>query len=139
MMNWFTYAIIGAVAAGATAVMAKLGLQGIPSNLAMAIRTTVVLALAWCLVLARGEQASVPLLSARNWLSLALSGIATAVSWSAYFKALSLAPAVRVAPIDKLSLAFTLAFAWLILGETLAWKTLLGAALMVAGAILTLG
>src|SRR5580698_7909247 len=76
-MNWIGYALIGAFAAGATAVLAKLGLAGIPSNLAMAIRTTVVLVLAWCLVVARNEQAGMALLTARTWVFLALSGIAT--------------------------------------------------------------
>jgi transporter family protein len=137
-MNWIGYALIGAFAAGATAVLAKLGLAGIPSNLAMAIRTTVVLVLAWCLVLVRNEQATVPLLTSRTWVFLALSGLATGISWIAYFKALSLAPAVRVAPIDKLSLVFTLILAWFVLGESLSWQGLLGAGLMIAGAILTL-
>jgi bacterial/archaeal transporter family protein len=137
-MNWIGYALIGAFAAGVTAVLAKLGLAGIPSNLAMAIRTTVVLVLAWCLVVARNEQAAVALLTARTWVFLGLSGIATGVSWIAYFKALSLAPAVRVAPIDKLSLVFTLILAALVLGESLSWQGLLGVGLMIAGAILTL-
>jgi transporter family protein len=138
-MNWLSYALLGALAASATAIFAKIGVAGIPSNLAVAVRTTVVVLLAWCLVLARGEQAALPALSGRAWLALLLSGIATGASWLAYFKALSLAPAVRVAPIDKLSLAFTLALAWLILGETLTLRALAGAALMVAGALLTLG
>jgi bacterial/archaeal transporter family protein len=137
-MNWIGYALIGAFAAGATAVLAKLGLAGIPSNLAMAIRTTVVLVLAWCLVVARNEQAAMHQLTARTWIYLALSGITTGVSWIAYFKALSLAPAVRVAPIDKLSLVFTLIIAALVLGESLSWQGLLGVGLMIAGAILTL-
>lgn len=137
-MTWLGYALLGALAASATAILAKIGLAGIPSNLAMAIRTTVVVGLAWALVLARGEQAAAPLLGSRAWFALSLSGLATGVSWLAYFKALSLAPAVRVAPVDKLSLVFTLALAWLILGETLTLRTLAGAALMVAGAILTL-
>ena len=137
-MNWLSYAILGAFAAGATAILAKLGLEGIPSNLAMAIRTSVVLILAWCLVLARHEQATVPHLTARTWIYLALSGVATGVSWIAYFKALSLAPAVRVAPIDKLSLVFTLGLAALFLGEALSWRAVLGTGLMVVGAALTL-
>jgi transporter family protein len=137
-MNWIGYALIGAIAAGATAVLAKLGLAGVPSNLAMAIRTTVVLVLAWCLVAARNEQAAIHQLTTRTWVFLALSGIATGVSWIAYFKALSLAPAVRVAPIDKLSLVFTLILAALVLGESLSWQGLLGVGLMIAGAILTL-
>jgi bacterial/archaeal transporter family protein len=137
-MNWIGYALIGAFAAGATAVLAKLGLEGIPSNLAMAIRTSVVLVLAWCLVIARHEHAGIQALTGRTWLLLTLSGVATGVSWIAYFKALSLAPAARVAPLDKLSLGFTLVLAWLVLGEALSWQTLLGAGLMIAGAVLTL-
>jgi bacterial/archaeal transporter family protein len=137
-MNWIGYALIGAFAAGATAVLAKLGLAGVPSNLAMAIRTTVVLVLAWCLVVARNEQVAVALMTPRTWVFLGLSGIATGVSWIAYFKALSLAPAVRVAPIDKLSLVFTLIIAWVVLGESLSWRGLLGVGMMIAGAILTL-
>ena len=136
-MNWLGYAILGAFAAGATAVLAKLGLEGVPSNLAMAIRTAVVLLLAWLLVFARNEQGSLSLLSTRTWMFLALSGVATGLSWIAYFKALSLAPAVRVAPIDKLSLVFTLVLASLFLGESLSWKAAVGACLMIAGAILS--
>jgi transporter family protein len=138
-MTWLSYALLGALAASATAILAKIGVTGIPSNLAMAVRTTVVVVLAWVLVLARGEQAAIPALGGRAWLALGLSGVATGASWLAYFKALSLAPAVRVAPIDKLSLAFTLVLAWLLLGETLTPRALAGAALMVAGAVLTLG
>ncbi len=136
-MNWLSYAILGAFAAGATAVLAKLGLEGVPSNLAMAIRTAVVLVLAWLLVFARNEQGGLSLLSTRTWMFLALSGLATGLSWIAYFKALSLAPAVRVAPIDKLSLVFTLVLASLFLGESLSWKAAVGACLMIAGAILS--
>jgi transporter family protein len=137
-MNWLSYALLGAFAAGATAILAKLGLEGIPSNLAMAIRTAIVLLLAWSLVFARNEQVSLPLLSARTWVFLALSGLATGLSWIAYFKALSLAPAVRVAPIDKLSLVFTLGLASLVLGESLSWKSAVGTCLMIAGAILSI-
>ncbi len=137
-MNWLGFALVSALAAGATAILAKLGVEGVSSNLAMAIRTTVVLVFAWGIVIARGENTGLAALSARTWAFLALSGIATGVSWIAYFKALSLAPAARVAPIDKLSLAFTLLMAWLILGESLTWRMLLGGALMIAGALLTL-
>ena len=137
-MNWLGFALISAFAAGATAILAKLGVEGVASNLAMAIRTTVVLVFAWGLVLARGENSELPALSGRTWVFLILSGIATGVSWIAYFKALSLAPAARVAPIDKLSLAFTLVLAWLILGESLSWRMALGGLMMIAGALLTL-
>ncbi|MFI4890175.1 MAG: EamA family transporter [Steroidobacterales bacterium] len=137
-MNWLGFALISAFAAGATAILAKLGIEGVSSNLAMAIRTTVVLVFAWGLVLARGENAGLPELPGRTWIFLALSGIATGVSWIAYFKALSLAPAARVAPIDKLSLAFTLLMAWLVLGEPVSWRIALGGLMMIAGALLTL-
>ena len=137
-MTWLGYALLGALAASATAILAKIGLEGVPSNLAMAVRTTVVVALAWALVVARHEQVALPAMSSRTWLALALSGVATGASWLAYFKALSLAPAVRVAPVDKLSLVFTLALAWLILGEALTPRAIAGVILMAAGAILTL-
>jgi transporter family protein len=136
MMGWMSYALIGALAAGATAILAKAGTAGIPSNLAVLIRTAVVLLLAGGLVLARGEQAAFREVRGAVLASLVLSGIATAVSWLAYFKALQLAPASWVAPIDKLSLPITVVLAALLLGETLSWRMALGVALMVAGAII---
>jgi transporter family protein len=134
---WWVYALVSALAAAATAILAKLGVAGVPSNLATALRTAVVLAFAWGVAFAAGEQRALKDLSARSLVFLALSGVATAVSWLAYFKALKLAPASRVAPIDKLSLAFTIALAALVLGETISWRVALGAALIVAGAVLT--
>lgn len=133
------YAIGSALAASATAILAKLGVAGVPSNLATAVRTSVVLAFAWAIVFATREQHLLRELKLRSLLFLVLSGIATGVSWLAYFKALQLAPASRVAPIDKLSLAFTILLAVVVLGESISWKLGLGAALMVAGALLTLG
>jgi bacterial/archaeal transporter family protein len=136
-MAWWFYALVSAVAAAATAILAKLGVSGVPSNLATAIRTTIVLGCAWAIVVTRGEQSALNQLTLRPVLYLALSGLATAASWLAYFKALALAPVSRVAPIDKLSLAFTIALSALVLGETISWKVGLGAALMVAGALIT--
>jgi transporter family protein len=138
-MNWWVYAFVSALAASATAILAKIGIKGVPSNLATAIRTVVVLVFAWALVFLTREQGALRELKPRSLLFLVLSGVGTGVSWLAYFKALQLAPASRVAPIDKLSLAFTLVLAAMVLGETVSWRVGLGAALMVAGALLTLG
>jgi len=138
MQSWLVYALISACAAGATAILAKIGVRGIPSDLATAVRTLVVLAFAVAIVLARGEHAALRLVRGRTILFLVLSGIATGVSWLAYFRALQLAPAARVAPIDKLSLPITIVMAGLALGETISWRLMLGVALMVGGALLTI-
>ena len=137
-MTWQVYALLSAAAAGATAVLAKLGAESIPSNLATLIRTVVVLAFATVIVVARGEHRSVGSLSLRALLFLGLSGCATGLSWLAYFRALQLGPASRVAPIDKLSLVFTLVLATIFLHESLTWQLAAGTALMIAGALLTL-
>jgi len=136
-MNWLGYALLSAFAAGATAVLAKVGVRDVPSNLATAIRTTVVLLLAWGLVFVRGESRGLPAVSARTYIFLVLSALATGVSWLAYFKALQLAPASRVAPIDKLSLPIAVILAFLALGESVSPLAWLGVALMVIGALLT--
>lgn len=138
-MSYLGYALLSAVAAAATAVLAKLGVTGVPSHLATALRTALVLVFAWSVVLATGEQRALRALSSRALLFLALSAVGTAVSWLAYFKALQLAPVSRVAPIDKLSLPLTVALGALLLGETVSARVALGATLMAAGALLTLG
>jgi transporter family protein len=134
-MSWQAYALLSAIAAGATAVLAKLGVQGIPSNLATGIRTVVILALAWAIVLARGEHHALGAISRRSLVFLVLSGLATGVSWLAYYRALQLGPASRVASIDKLSLAFTVLLAVPVLGEPLTWRVALGVGLIIAGAL----
>jgi transporter family protein len=131
--------LVWAAGAGATAILAKIGVQGVPSNLATAVRTAVVLVFAWGIVIARGEVAGLRELKGRTLVFLLLSGIATGLSWLAYFKALQLAPASRVAPIDKLSLPITVVLAWLTLGEPLSLRLAIGVVLMVAGAMLTIG
>jgi transporter family protein len=138
MTAWLVYALISAGAAAATAIFAKIGVAGVPSNLATALRTLVVVAFAWAIVLASGEQRELAKINGRSLVFLALSGVATGVSWLAYFRALQLGQASRVAPIDKLSLPITVALAALVLGETPTWKLGLGVALMVLGALLTL-
>lgn len=137
-MDWRIWAVISALAASATAILAKLGVKDVPSNLATALRTIVVLGFSWAMVFVTGEQGRVSSLSKRSLLFLTLSGVATGVSWLAYFKALQLAPASSVAPIDKVSLAFTILLAGLVLGEPISWRVGTGAALMVGGALLTL-
>ena len=138
-MAWWMFAFVSALAASATAILAKIGIKGVPSNLATAVRTGVVLVFAWAVVFAGGDHRGLRDLKARSVLFLVLSGVGTGVSWLAYFKALQMAPASRVAPIDKLSLAFTIVLAAIVLGEPISCKVGLGAALMVAGALLTLG
>lgn len=138
-MTWWMYAFGSALASAATAILAKVGVAGVPSNLAVAVRTAVVLVFACGIVLATREHHALGAIKARSVGFLVLSGIATGVAWLAYFKALQMAPASRVAPIDKLSLAFTIILAMVVLRETISWKVALGTALMVAGALLTLG
>lgn len=137
-MNWLAYALLAAVAAAATAILAKIGVGAVPSNLATALRTSFILPLVWALVLARGELGALKTASTQTFLFLGLSAAATGISWLAYFKALQLAPASHVAPIDKLSLPLTIALAALVLGEPLSWRLVLGVVLMAAGALLTL-
>jgi bacterial/archaeal transporter family protein len=139
-MTWLLYALISAAAAAATAILAKVGVGGtVPSNLATALRTSFILPLVWGLVVARGETGALKTASGQTYLFLGLSALATGVSWLAYFKALQLAPASHVAPVDKLSLPLTIALAAVFLGEPLSLKLICGVVLMVAGAILTLG
>ena len=137
-MPWWVYAFASAAAAAVTAILAKIGVEGIPSNLATAVRTAIVLVFAWGIVVLRGEHHALAAVRGRPLLFLALSGVATGLSWLAYFRALQLAPASRVAPIDKLSLALTIALAAIVLGESVSWKVALGATLMVIGSLLTL-
>ena len=138
-MTWWGYALLSAGFAAATAILAKVGVQGIPSNLATALRTGVVLVFAWSIVLARGEHRALAGVDRRSLIFLVLSGLATGASWLAYFRALQLAPASRVAPIDKASLALTITLAWLFLGEPMTWRLAAGTLLIVTGALLTLG
>ena len=137
-MTWVIYALISAVAAAATAILAKIGVGGVPSNLATALRTTFILPLVWGLVAARGDWLTLKSIPTTTFIFLGLSALATGISWIAYFKALQLGPASHVAPIDKLSLPLTIVLASLVLGEHLTWKLICGVLLMAAGALLTL-
>ena len=137
-MGWQVYALLSAITAGATAVLAKIGVEGVPSNLATAIRTVVILVFVSPIVMARGEQRLLVAVSPRALLFLVLSGCATGLSWLAYFRALQIGPASRVAPVDKLSLAVTLILAAIVLGERITFRVAGGVALMIVGALLTL-
>ncbi|MFZ5894614.1 MAG: EamA family transporter [Myxococcota bacterium] len=132
------YAIASALAASATAILAKIGIREVPSNLAVGVRTAVVLVFSWGIVLATRELGELRSLNARSLTFLVLSGISTGASWLTYFKALQMAPASRVAPIDKASLAFTVVLSAIFLGEHISWKLGLGATLMIVGALITL-
>ncbi|MEJ1966574.1 MAG: EamA family transporter [Gammaproteobacteria bacterium] len=136
-MTWVAYALLGALAAGATAILSKVGVGvgSMPSNLAVLIRTAVVLVITATIVVARGEHSAIREVKGGTWAALIVSGIATGISWLAYFKALQLAPASSVAPLDKLSLPVTIVLAALFLGEALTLRVVLGVSLMVVGAI----
>jgi bacterial/archaeal transporter family protein len=137
-MTWLFYAFVSAAAAALTAILAKLGVEGVPSTLATAVRTVVVVVFAWVMVLVAHEHRAITALSRRSLLFLVLSGFATGISWLAYFRALQLAPASRVAPIDKLSLPLTIVLAVMWLGEPIGWRLAAGVGLMTIGALLTL-
>jgi transporter family protein len=135
-LDWKAFAALSAVFAAMTAILGKLGVAEMNSNLATFLRTLVVLAVSALLVSVRGEWQDPTRLSARGCLFLVLSGIATGLSWLCYYRALQTGPASRVAPIDKLSVVLVVMFAVLFLGERLTWKVGIGAALVAAGAIL---
>lgn len=133
---WWVYALLSAACAAATAVFAKVGVENVNSNLATAVRTVVVLLIVWLMVLFRNDYRVIGDLSTRNWFFLAVSGVATGLSWIFYFKALQMGEVSKVAGIDKLSLALTVIFATVFLGETLTWKTSAGIVLILLGTIL---
>jgi transporter family protein len=136
-MGWLVYSLLSAGAAALTAILAKVGVEGVPSNLATAVRTVIITASAWTIAVAGGEHHALASVSRRSLWFLVLSGIATGVSWLAYFRALQLAPASRVSPIDKLSLPLTVVLAAALLGESVGWRLAAGIAFMTAGALLT--
>ena len=130
---WWIYALLAALFASLTAIFAKIGIAHVNSNLATAIRSIVIVIIAWGIVFARGEEKGINTLSRHNILFLLISGVATGLSWIFYFKALQIGDVSQVAPIDKLSLALTIILAVIFLGENLTLKTVIGAALIIAG------
>ena len=134
-MSWLTWSLLSALFAAATALLAKLGVAHVDSNLATAVRTSVVVVFAWGIAIATGGHAGRAGLEKRSWWLLAASGVATGLSWLCYFHALSLGPASKVAPIDKLSVVFVVLLAWPLLGEGLTTAKVVGAVLIATGAI----
>jgi len=134
-MSWIGWALLSAAFAAATALLAKVGVAHVDSNLAMALRTTVVVVFAWGIALALGKHGEIRSLDRRTLLFLGFSGLATGLSWLCYFRALQLGPASRVAPLDKLSVPLVMVFAWLLLGEKLTAPALMGGLLITAGAV----
>jgi transporter family protein len=132
---WWIYALLSAFFAALTAIFVKVGVKNINTDLATAIRTTIVLLLAWGIAYFRGGISSIQTLTKYHYLFLVLSGLATGLSWIFYFKALQTGTVSQVAPIDKLSVALAIVFAMIFLGEALTWKMALGAGLIVAGTV----
>ena len=130
---WWFYALLSALFAALTAIFAKVGIAGVNSNLATAIRTIIILLVAWGIVLARGEMKGIAALSKQNIFFRIISGIATGLSWIFYFKALQIGKVSQVAPVDKLSVALTIVLSVIFLGETLTIKIAIGACLIIAG------
>jgi len=134
-MTWIGWALLSAIFAAATALLAKVGVAHVDSNLAMAVRTSVVVIFAWAIAAALGKHHALASMDRRAWIFLVLSGLATGMSWLCYFRALQLGPASRVAPLDKLSVPLVMVFAWLLLGEKLGPGAVIGGLLITAGAV----
>ena len=130
---WFVFAILSAIFAALTSILAKIGIEGVNSNLATAVRTIVVVFMAWFMVFITGNQNGIVDISKKSWIFLILSGLATGASWLCYYKALQLGEASKVVPIDKLSIVITIVLAFIFLGEQITLKTLIGCCLIVAG------
>ena len=130
---WFVFAILSAIFATLTSILAKIGIEGVNSNLATAVRTIVVVLMAWFMVFITGNQNGIVDISKKSWIFLILSGLATGASWLCYYKALQLGEATKVVPIDKLSIVITIILAFIFLGEQITLKTLIGCCLIVTG------
>lgn len=133
---WFVLALLSAVFAALTSILAKLGIDGVNSNLATAIRTMVVVVMAWGMVFLTHAQNGIFQISKKSWLFLILSGLATGASWLCYYKALQVGDASKVVPIDKLSVVITLALAFIFLHEEFTMKSLIGCILLTAGTLI---
>ena len=133
---WFILALLSAVFAALTSILAKIGIDGVNSNLATAIRTMVVVVMAWGMVFLTNAQKGILQISSKSWLFLILSGLATGASWLCYYKALQIGAASKVVPVDKLSVVITLILAFVFLHEQFTLKSLIGCALIGAGTLL---
>ena len=132
---WLVFALLSAVFAALTSILAKVGMEGINSNLATAIRTGVVLMMAWGIVWVSGTVGGISAISTRGWGFLILSGLATGASWLCYYRALQIGEASRVVSVDKFSVVITMILAFLFLHETIDWKTIVGGVLITAGTL----
>lgn len=135
MEIWILFALLSAVFAALTSILAKIGIEGVNSTLATAIRTVVVLVMAWGMVFLTGREKEIPNIAGRSWLFLVLSGAATGLSWLCYYYALQKGPASKVVPIDKLSVVISLVLAFLVLHEKADLKTVIGGLLITAGTL----
>ena len=132
---WFVFALLSAIFAALTSILAKVGINGVNSNLATAIRTVVVVIMAWGMVFLTNAQNGIPAISKKSWLFLILSGLATGASWLCYYKALQIGDASKVVPIDKLSVVITLVLAFVFLHEEFTAKSLIGCILIGIGTL----
>lgn len=132
---WFVFALLSAVFAALTSILAKVGVEGVNSNLATAVRTIVVLMMAWLMVFITHAQSGLPAISKKSWIFLILSGLATGASWLCYYRALQIGEASKVVPVDKLSVVITLILAFVFLHERFTPKSLVGMVLIAAGTL----
>ena len=132
---WFFFALLSAIFAALTSILAKIGIEGVPSNLATAIRTVVVILLAWAMVFLTNSQTEIVNISKKSWLFLILSGLATGASWLCYYKALQMGNATEVSAVDKFSLVITLVLAVFFLQDVLTFKTIIGCILITIGTL----
>lgn len=133
---WFIFALLSSIFAALTSILAKVGIDGVNSNLATAIRTLVVLVMAWGIVFLTNTQTDIADIGKRSWLFLILSGLSTGASWLCYYKALQLGDVSKVVPIDKLSVVITLILAFIFLHESFTWKSITGCVLIAIGTLL---
>ena len=132
---WVVFALLSAVFAALTSIFAKTGIENVNSNLATAIRTVIVLVMAWLIVFATGKHQQIVDISTKSWIFLVLSGLATGLSWLCYFYALQIGEASKVVPVDKFSVVITMIMAFFILGEVITTKTIIGGLLITAGTL----
>ena len=133
---WMILALLSAVFAALVSILAKIGIEGVNSNLATAIRTVVVVVMSWGMVFLTGAQGGLSSISQKSWIFLILSGLATGASWLCYYKALQIGEASKVVPIDKLSIIFTIVLAVLVLHETVTTKAIVGCAFIAMGTLM---
>ncbi|MGN0655136.1 MAG: EamA family transporter [Oscillospiraceae bacterium] len=133
---WFIFALLSAIFAALTSILAKIGIDGVNSNLATAIRTVVVVGMSWAMVFITGAQGGITEISKKSWIFLILSGLATGASWLCYYKALQIGDASKVVPVDKLSVVFTVVLAFVFLHEQFTPKSIIGCLLIAAGTLL---